>query len=97
MQYFFQHLAQFISIENGDCGPIIRIGSQPVSITPKEVAGLLPSRIIIRKNGGWTVGHLLNMIIGQGAILVTPLQMARFIRNRKWRISLCLTKWRSPA
>ena len=78
---YFQHLAQFISIEKWRLwADKFGIG-QPTGFqfTPKEVAGLLPSRDYYQKNGGWTVGHLLNMIIGQGAILVTPLQMARFV------------------
>ncbi|MEE3234323.1 MAG: penicillin-binding protein 2 [Candidatus Latescibacterota bacterium] len=78
---YFQHLAQLISIEEwGIWAHKFGIG-QPTGFqfTPNEAKGLLPSRSYYQQNGGWTLGHLLNMIIGQGAILVTPLQMARFV------------------
>jgi len=48
---------------------------------PEESSGLAPSREFMdRKYGkrGWTKGTLLNISIGQGDLLVTPLQMARF-------------------
>ena len=46
----------------------------------QENPGLLPSkRWYIEKEGGWVTGHLMNLVIGQGAMLVTPLQMARYV------------------
>ena len=45
-----------------------------------EKSGLLPSReYYVEKEGWWAVGHLLNLAIGQGAFLATPLQMARYV------------------
>ena len=78
---YFQHLAQLISIEEWEMWANKFGIGQPTGFpfTPNEAQGLLPSRSYYQQNGGWTIGHLLNMIIGQGAILVTPLQMARFI------------------
>jgi len=78
---YFQHLAQVISLEEWRLwADRFGIGQRTGLIfTPNEAEGLLPSRSYYQQNGGWTLGHLLNMIIGQGAILVTPLQMARFV------------------
>ena len=78
---YFQHLAQMISIEEWVMWANKFGIGQPTGFqfTPNEAEGLLPSRSYYQQNGGWTIGHLLNMIIGQGAILVTPLQMARFV------------------
>tara|TARA_B100001250_G_scaffold110694_1_gene93435 strand:+ start:3203 stop:4888 length:1686 start_codon:yes stop_codon:yes gene_type:complete len=78
---YFQHLAQLISIEEWEMWANKFGIGQPTGFqfTPKEAEGLLPSRSYYQQNGGWTIGHLLNMIIGQGAILVTPLQMAKFV------------------
>lgn len=48
---------------------------------PEEVVGIIPDREFMnRKYGprGWTRGSLLNIGIGQGDVLVTPIQMARF-------------------
>ena len=39
---------------------------------------MLPSRQYYQERDGWTLGHLLNLIIGQGAMLATPIQMARY-------------------
>ena len=78
---YFQHLAQLISLEEWRLwASRFGIGQRTGLIfTPNEAEGLLPSRSYYQQNGGWTLGHLLNMIIGQGAVLVTPLQMARFV------------------
>ena len=46
-----------------------------------ESAGLVPDTKYLDKiygKGGWTKGLLLNLGIGQGDLLVTPLQMAQF-------------------
>ena len=45
-----------------------------------ERTGLLPSRrYYVENEGWWAAGHLLNLVIGQGAFLATPLQMARYV------------------
>jgi len=57
---------------------------------PSEEPGVLPDRDYLdRVFGvkGWSNGMMLNLAIGQGDLLVTPLQMARFammIANRGW-------------
>jgi penicillin-binding protein 2 len=49
---------------------------------PNEAGGLIPSRSYYDQRYGkrkWTIGVLLNLSIGQGEILVTPLQLACFM------------------
>jgi penicillin-binding protein 2 len=48
---------------------------------PRENKGLVPdTRYMNRKYGErkWTKGNLLNIVIGQGDVLVTPVQLAQF-------------------
>jgi len=44
---------------------------------PRESKGLMPERP--RQGGRWFGGDILNMVIGQGDILTTPLQMANLM------------------
>jgi penicillin-binding protein 2 len=56
---------------------------------PNEKEGLLPDRKWLERRYGtnWTRGHIFNLSIGQGDILVTPLQLACaytiFVNNGK--------------
>jgi len=48
---------------------------------PEEKPGNIPDREYMDRvygKGGWTSGNMVNMAIGQGDVLVTPLQMAAF-------------------
>ena len=50
---------------------------------PYEKKGLIPNRVYMNKTyknkGGWSKGHLLNLSIGQGETLVTPMQIINSI------------------
>ena len=48
---------------------------------PGERLGLIPQPKLRRDKrvGGWHAGETVNMSIGQGAVLVTPMQIARFM------------------
>ena len=50
---------------------------------PYEKEGLIPNKKYMnntyRKRGGWSKGHLLNLSIGQGETLVTPMQIINSI------------------
>ena len=50
---------------------------------PHEKIGLIPNKKYMnqtyKNRGGWSTGHLLNLSIGQGEILVTPIQIINLI------------------
>ena len=51
---------------------------------PNELAGLLPTRDYMNKrytSRGWSRGHLLNLALGQGDLLATPIQLAVYINK----------------
>jgi penicillin-binding protein 2 len=77
---YFLHLAELLGVETWrEYADKFGFG-QPtgIALDPSESEGLLPSRQYYQERDGWTFGHLLNLIIGQGAMLVTPIQMARY-------------------
>ena len=77
---YFHHLAQILGIETWHEFAAKFGFGQPtgIALEPREFEGLLPSRQYYQERDGWTYGHLLNLIIGQGAMLATPIQMARY-------------------
>ena len=77
---YFHNLAHFLGIDNWQAYADKFGFGQPTGIAmePEETAGLLPSRAYYQEREGWTLGHLMNLVIGQGAMLVTPIQMARY-------------------
>ncbi|MCC7261812.1 MAG: penicillin-binding protein 2 [Candidatus Latescibacteria bacterium] len=50
-----------------------------IDLQPEEDPGNLPTRKYYEDHGGWAMGHMMNLVIGQGSLLVTPVQMARYV------------------
>ncbi len=77
--YFYQ-LGRYIGIDTL-FSRISQMGfGQKTNIDiPMEKSGCLPDRIWYEQHYGknWTDGHIFNLSIGQGDLLVTPLQLAR--------------------
>ena len=79
--YFYQAI-QSIPLEkwastcrNFGFGKVTRID------LPEEKSGLIPDRDYMNKRHGkwgWSKGAMLNLVLGQGEILVTPLQLLQF-------------------
>jgi len=76
--YFYQ-LGRFIGVDTissrlRKCG----FGQNTGVDLPQEKAGILPDRNWFAAKYGdyWTEGHILNLSIGQGDLLVTPIQLA---------------------
>lgn len=60
---------------------IFAFGQQTGIDLPNESKGLVPTENFFNKRygkNGWTKGNLANLAIGQGELLVTPLQLAQF-------------------
>jgi penicillin-binding protein 2 len=78
---YFLHLAQHLGFDTW-YAYASRFGfgqTTGLEMVPGESAGLLPSRAYFKTRGGYSQGHLMNLAIGQGSMLVTPLQMARYV------------------
>ncbi|MEW6751041.1 MAG: penicillin-binding protein 2 [Candidatus Latescibacterota bacterium] len=77
---YFYRLGQLLGFDTWrSYGARFGLG-QPTGIgLDTEDPGLLPTKAYYQQRGGWGLGHLLNLVIGQGAVLVTPLQMARYV------------------
>ena len=77
---YFLHLAQLLGMETWrDYAQRFGFGeSTGINLYPEDEAGLLPDRQYYVETEGWTQGHLMNLVIGQGSILTTPLQVARY-------------------
>ncbi|MCK4359334.1 MAG: penicillin-binding protein 2 [Candidatus Cloacimonetes bacterium] len=79
---YFYKLAEMINLDDfkkfvDDC----RITCKSEIDIMSERKGFFPTSFWYNENYsefGWTRGHLLNLAIGQGEVLVTPLSMARF-------------------
>jgi penicillin-binding protein 2 len=77
---FFYRTVQLGSLEGlAEFARGFGLGSRMTDILPGECAGLVPDADLLDGlygEGGWGLGNLLNISIGQGELLVTPLQMA---------------------
>ena len=78
---YFYHLAQLLGIEAWhDYGRRLGLGSPTgIDLNPGEASGQLPDRQFYADRQGWALGYLMNLVIGQGETLVTPLQVARYV------------------
>lgn len=79
--YFYQKGLD-VGLENwSKYSRIFRFGTRTGIDLPNESAGLVPDKKYLDDTYGekrWTRGLLLNMAVGQGDLLTTPLQMAYF-------------------
>ncbi|MFQ5822456.1 MAG: penicillin-binding protein 2 [bacterium] len=77
---YFYTMSLEVGLENwSKFAKLFQFGKLTHLDLPNESAGLVPNKEYFdRKYGerGWTTGMLLNLAVGQGDLLVTPLQMA---------------------
>jgi len=79
--YFYNLIRRLDLNDWANMGRVFKFGMETGSDLNDESAGVMPDvNFLNRKYGenGWTDGNKLNLVIGQGDVLVTPLQMARF-------------------
>lgn len=80
---YFYNLIQEIGLERWvRYGQMFKIGTLTGIDIPEEKAGNLPDQKYLDKKygkNGWTIGLLLNMVIGQGDLVITPIDMSRYI------------------
>lgn len=78
---YFYKLIQQIGFEAWvEMSKMLGFGAPSGIDLPQESLGLVPTpEYMDRKYAdvGWTSGHLLNLVLGQGDLLVTPIQVAR--------------------
>ena len=91
---FFYKAIQQIDIDNlYDTFIKFGFGKKTNIDIPNESTGLIPNKDYLHKRYGkygWSRGTLLNLAIGQGEILVTPIQVLNYI-------NLISTRGKSPA
>jgi penicillin-binding protein 2 len=79
--YFFT-MSLEVGLENWvKFAQLFQFGKPTQLDLPNESPGLVPTRQYFNKKygeRGWTKGQILNLAVGQGDLLVTPLQMAYF-------------------
>ncbi len=80
---FFYQLGLEVGIENWHRYAHMFGFGEPTNIDiardSGEARGLLPDRTYYeQRRGAWTRGNMLNLTIGQGELLATPIQMARY-------------------
>ena len=79
--YFYNLIRRLDLNDWANMGKDFKFGSETGVDLYGESAGVMPDvDFLNRKYGehGWTDGNKLNLVIGQGDILVTPVQMAHF-------------------
>ena len=91
--YFYQVGQKLTADRFHDAGEMFGLGRRTGIDLPSESRGLLPSKSYYDKRfgrGRWTAGHLLNISIGQGDLLVTPVQicvLASVVANGGYRVT----------
>ena len=79
---YFYNLIRKMDIDIwADNARIFGFGSKTNIDLPEESNGIVPDTEFLDRKyevGGWAEGNKLNLVIGQGDLLVTPIQMARF-------------------
>ncbi|MCD4701739.1 MAG: penicillin-binding protein 2 [Candidatus Aegiribacteria sp.] len=77
---FFYRTSQLGSLnELAECARLFGLGSRLTEVLTDERSGLVPDSDYLNSAygpDGWGLGNLLNVSIGQGELLATPLQMA---------------------
>lgn len=77
---FFYRTSQLGSIDElAEYARLFGLGSRMTRLLPDERSGLVPDTDYLNEAygaDGWGLGNLLNLSIGQGELLTTPLQMA---------------------
>jgi len=82
---YFYHIVQRLSIDEwaNACNEF-GFGQRTEIDLASEAKGVVPnSRFMNKQYGrwGWSKGHLLNLSLGQGELVVTPIQMMKFINS----------------
>ncbi|MBN1886230.1 MAG: penicillin-binding protein 2 [Candidatus Krumholzibacteriota bacterium] len=101
---FFYQIGEMLTADRfHEAGELFGLGRRTGIDLPSEARGLLPSKAYYDKRfgrGRWTKGHLLNISIGQGDLLVTPVQicvLAAVVANGGFRVTPHLVREiRSP-
>ncbi len=79
---YFYNLIQDIGLDEwAELATRFGLGHLTGIDVPEENKGLVPSTTFMNRKygtGKWTRGNLLNIVVGQGDILVTPLQLAQY-------------------
>lgn len=82
---YFYHVVQRLSIDEwaNACNEF-GFGHRTEIDLASEAKGVVPNSQFMNKQygrWGWSKGHLLNLSLGQGELVVTPIQMMQFINN----------------
>lgn len=79
---YFYNLIQDIGLDEwATLAADFGLGNSSLIDLPEEKYGLVPTTTYMNRKYGenkWTRGNLLNIVVGQGDILVTPLQLAQY-------------------
>lgn len=76
--YFYQVGEMLTADQFASAGRLFGIGARTGIDLPSEATGIVPDHAYFDRRFGkrkWTKGHLLNYSIGQGELLVTPVQL----------------------